>query len=289
VKYAVLSCSGMDKAEGSLAREVAIGLSEKTGADIVCPVHSAHAPARYKKLLAEERLVVIDGCGTRCASKLADALEAKVERKVSIAEELKSRGLSAGTSLRLDAAGLALVREIVDALAADLSAPAAPTALPPASAAASTANWDPATDFYVVVHDKFEFRIPKTGYFFNENDVWLRPDGSRARIGISDYMQQRLTDINYFDPPDLGAVVEQFGEVGTVESAKAAFEVVAPGGGTVIAVNRQATEAAELINEDPYGRGWLVEIELTDWQEEKDLLIDGAAYAKTVERKAAEG
>lgn len=287
MKYAVLPCSGMDKAEGSLAREAAIRFAEKTGADIVCPVHSTRAPARYKKLLAEDRLVVVDGCGTRCASKLTDALEAKAERKISISDELKARDLSPGSSLRLDAADLVLVNEIVDKLVADLSAPAG-QAPGTATSAEPADSWTAPTDFQIVVYEKFEFRIPKTEYFFNENDVWVRPAGSRARIGISDYMQQRLTDISYFDPPKIGAVVEQFGEVGSVESAKAVFELVSPASGTVTAVNEEVTEAPELINEDPYGRGWLVEVELSTWEEDKELLIDGAAYAKTVEQKAAE-
>ena len=66
-------------------------------------------------------------------------------------------------------------------------------------------DWEPPNDFAVVVHDKYEFHIPKNDYFFNENDVWARLSGDRARVGISDYMQQRLTDVNYFDPPDVGA------------------------------------------------------------------------------------
>jgi glycine cleavage system H protein len=282
MKYAILSCSGMDKAEGSFAREVAIGLAEKTGGEIICPVLLNRTPARYKKLLAEGSLVLIDGCGTRCAGKLAAALEAKAERKLVIADALKARGVSSGTSLRLTPEEVALA----DAIATELlvEAQSAPEAL----AAAAGVGWKAPEDFVVVVHDKYEFRIPKTEYFFNENDVWARVAGSRARVGISDYMQQRLTDINYFDPPVLGATIEQFGEVGEVESTKAVFELVSPVGGVVTAVNNEVAQAPELINEDPYGRGWLAELELTSWEEDKELLIGGDEYAKTVERKAEE-
>jgi len=294
VKYAVLSCSGMDKAEGSFAREVAIRFAEKTGAGIVCPVLLNRTATRYKKLLAEEALVIVDGCGTRCASKLTAGLDARVERKISIADALKARGLSPGTSLRLEPADLTLVETIVDDLIAGLAAP--PTS--PAFASVDAQEqaefdsgayiWESPNDFAVVVHDKYEFRIPKNDYFFNENDVWVRPLGDRARVGISDYMQQRLTDVNYFDPPEIGARVEQFGEVGSVESVKAVFEVISPVGGRVVAVNEAVTDTPELVNEDPYGRGWLAELELTDWQGERELLLGGADYAKTVEAKAAE-
>lgn len=280
MKYAILSCSGMDKVEGSLAREVAIRFLEKTGGEIICPVRLNRTPAHYKKVLAEDPLIVIDGCGTRCASKLAAVLGAKSERKLSISDALKARGESLEASLRLDPAGVALAEAIVEDLIAALNAPLAPTE--------AGVEWEAPQDFLVVVHDKYEFRIPKDQYFINENDVWARPLGDRARVGISDYMQQRLTDINYFDPPQIGAVVEQFGELGSVKSTKAAYEIVSPVSGRVVAVNQEVMDVPELVNEDPYGRGWLVEVELADWQEDKQLLLDAAKYADSVERKAAE-
>ena len=143
------------------------------------------------------------------------------------------------------------------------------------------------SDFLVVVHDKYEFRIPSSGFFFNENDVWVQVAGSRARVGISDYMQQRLTDISFVDPPEVGTAIEQFGEVGSVESTKASFELVSPVSGTVVRVNEAVEDMPESINEDPYG-SWIAELELTSWEEDQALLIDGPAYAADVERKAAE-
>ena len=112
--------------------------------------------------------------------------------------------------------------------------------------------------------------------------------GDRARVGISDYLQQQLTDIQYFDPPPIGAPVEQFGTLGEVESTKAIFELIAPASGTVVAVNDVVVEESPgLINEDPYGAGWLVEVELSAWAEDTELLLDGPAYADTVGPKAA--
>jgi len=64
-----------------------------------------------------------------------------------------------------------------------------------------------------VTHDKFVFRIPAADYLFNENDCWVRIIDGIARIGISDYMQQRLTDIGFFTPPEIGVEIEQFGEL----------------------------------------------------------------------------
>jgi glycine cleavage system H protein len=100
-------------------------------------------------------------------------------------------------------------------------------------------------------------------------------------------MQQRLTDVSFVDAPPVGTAVEQFGEVGCVESTKATFEVVSPVSGTVVRVNEALDDAPESINADPYG-SWIAELELASWDEDRTLLIDGPAYAADVEHKAAE-
>ena len=97
--------------------------------------------------------------------------------------------------------------------------------------------------------------MPKEGYFVQRERPLGAREGEQARVGISDYLQQQLTDIYYFDPPTLGTVVEQFGELGAVESTKAVFEIVAPVSGTVVAVNEEVVRHPDLINEDPYGAG----------------------------------
>lgn len=285
MKRAVLCCSGMDKAEGSLAREVAIRLAEETGAEIVCPVVLNRAPSRYNKALSENSLIVIDGCATRCASKLAAAAETKPARKVLVSDAVKKSGRTLAPELRLGADALELARAIVDDIkTADTVASEEARG---AEEALAEVKFESPSDFTVVVHDKYEFRIPSTGYFFNANDVWAQVAGSRARVGISDYMQQRLTDITYVDPPEIGTTIGQFDELGTVESTKATFEIVSPVSGTVVGINEAVTDAPELINADPYG-SWIVELELTAWKEDCGLLVDAPAYALDVERKAAE-
>ena len=77
MKWALLSCNGMDKPEGALAREVGMQMAEATAGEIICPVLLNRAVARYKDVLAADSLIVIDGCGTRCASKLATQVGVK--------------------------------------------------------------------------------------------------------------------------------------------------------------------------------------------------------------------
>jgi len=280
MKHAILSCTGLDKPEGSVAREVAIRAADATGSEIICPVLLNRAPARYKKALSDSALIVVDGCSTRCATKFATRLEAKVHRKVLVSDAARASGQALESTLSLGPNGLALAQSIVDELVRNLNAPTA-TAEP-------VADFETPTEYLVVTHDKFEFRIPVVDYVFNENDVWARVLDGVARVGISDYMQQKLTDISYFDPPRVGGVVEQFGELGSLESAKAVFEIISPISGTVTAVNPAVIDNPGLINEDPSGAGWLVEMKLTAWPQDQELLLDPAAYAEIVKRKAAE-
>lgn len=280
MKHAILACNGLDKPEGSVAREVAIRAAEATESEMICPVLLNRAPARYKKVLADRSLIVVDGCSTRCASKLATGLGAKVERKALVSDALKASGKPLESALRLQPDGLTLAQSIVDELIRSLNAPAV-TPEP-------VAEFEAPTEYLVVTHDKFEFRIPVVDYAFNENDVWVRVLDGVARVGISDYMQQKLTDISYFEPPKTGVAVDQFGELGSVESAKATFEIISPVSGTVVRVNPAVVETPGLINEDPYGTGWLVEIKLADFKQDQTLLVDAAAYAEVVKRKAAE-
>jgi glycine cleavage system H protein len=280
VKRAILSCNGLDKPEGSVAREVAIRAAGMTEMEIICPVLLNRAPARYKRTLGESSLVVVDGCSTRCGTKLASRLDARVDRRVLVSDAVKASGRRLASPLSLGPDGLALAQAIVDELVHNLDTHAAATA--------SETAFEPPTEYLVVVHDKFEFRIPAVDYLFNENDVWVRAMDDRARIGVSDYIQQKLTDISYFDPPKSDASVEQFDELGSLESAKAVLEVISPAGGVIAAVNPAVIANPGLINEDPYGAGWLVELKLSNWARDQELLIDPAAYAESVNRKAAE-
>lgn len=281
-RYSILACNGLDKPEGCVARELALEAAAAVGAELVCPVLLNRAPARYRKLLDETELVVVDGCATRCASRLAIQAATPVGRRVLVSDALKATGRSLDCSLRLGPGDLDLARDLARRLVADLAKPE-PEA-PPSGAP----EFEPPSEFLTVAHDKFEFRFPAVDYWFNENDVWVRIEDGVARIGLSDYLQQRMTDIYLFEPPETGARVEAFGELGTVESAKAAFEVIAPAGGQILAINLAVVANPGLVNEDPYGAGWLVEMRLADWGQDLALLLDPAAYAETVRRKAAE-
>lgn len=281
MKCAVLVCSGLDKPLGSLAREVAVCAAEQAECEIVCPVLLNNSPGRYETELKDLPLAVVDGCGTRCATKLATQLGLKISRRMLLSEAVKELGETLESDMRLSPEARALALK----LALQLTADEAEAELAPETEA--VAFPEPA-DFLKVTHDKFVFPIPAEGDLFNENDVWVQVIGARARVGITDYMQQSLTDITFFDAPEVGREVEQFDDLGAVESAKAVFDVISPVGGRVVAVNAALEETPELINEAPYAGGWLVELELADFEADRELLLTAEEYAVKVKQKAEE-
>ncbi len=112
---------------------------------------------------------------------------------------------------------------------------------------------------------------------YSEDHEWVRVDGGRVRVGITDYAQDALGDIVFVDLPDVGAEVEAGGKLGEVESTKSVSEIYAPVAGTIVAVNEGLTDGPETMNQDPYGAGWICELELASGADPAALL-DAAAY-----------
>jgi glycine cleavage system H protein len=106
---------------------------------------------------------------------------------------------------------------------------------------------------------------------------WARLDGDEATLGITWFAQDALGELVHFEPPEEGAQVTKDASYGEVESVKAVSEVIAPLSGEVVEVNRKVVDEPEIVNDDPYGGGWLVRIRLTD-PGEADSLLDVEAY-----------
>ena len=117
---------------------------------------------------------------------------------------------------------------------------------------------------------------------YQDSHEWIRVEGDEAVIGITDYAQSELNDIVYVDLPEIGDTFAKGDEFGSVESVKAASELYIPAGGEVIAINEQLQEAPELVNEDAFGKGWMIRIRLSDSYELEDLL-DMDEYRSQVE------
>ncbi len=116
---------------------------------------------------------------------------------------------------------------------------------------------------------------------YTESHEWVKVEDGTARVGITDYAQKKLGDVVYVELPDVGKKVKRGDVIVTVESVKAAESVYAPVSGEVREVNREVVSSPGIINQDPYGKGWLVVIEFAG-RGELEGLLDPAAYAKLV-------
>jgi len=111
---------------------------------------------------------------------------------------------------------------------------------------------------------------------YTKDHEWVRVEGSRVRIGITDYAQDALGDVVFVQVPEAGATVEAGTTISEVESTKSVSEIYAPVTGSVAAVNAELADAPERLNEDPYGEGWICELEVSDLGQLDDLLdVDG--------------
>ena len=125
--------------------------------------------------------------------------------------------------------------------------------------------------------------VPEDLRYSSEHE-WARrlDDESRVRVGITDFAQDSLGDVVFVDLPAIGTSVTANEAVGELESTKSVSEMYAPVSGTIVAINEVLAETPQLLNDDPYGDGWLCEIEMTD-PSELDALMDAVGYTALTE------
>lgn len=118
--------------------------------------------------------------------------------------------------------------------------------------------------------------IPEDLRYHNEHE-WVRLDGQRVTLGISDFAQDALGDVVFVDLPKVDAEITANQEIGEVESTKATSSLYSPVGGTILQVNDALQDHPEYLNQDPYGKGWIAVIELTD-PADVDALMTASQY-----------
>ena len=119
---------------------------------------------------------------------------------------------------------------------------------------------------------------------YSEEHEWVAVDGAQARIGITDFAQDSLGDVVYVELPDVGAAVVTGGSIAEVESTKSVSDLFAPVSAKVVAVNSDLDGNSQLVNSDPYGAGWLLDLEVDSDSYEQDFaaLLDAEAYRATL-------
>lgn len=124
--------------------------------------------------------------------------------------------------------------------------------------------------------------IPQELRYTKEHE-WVRVEGNRVVVGITDFAQEELGDVVFVELPEIGAAVEAVGTFGVVESVKAVSDLYAPVSGTVVETNTELEERPELVNASPYGEGWMIVMEATHLEELQDLL-SAADYQRYLEQ-----
>lgn len=119
---------------------------------------------------------------------------------------------------------------------------------------------------------------------YHKEHTWARVSGNKATIGITFHAQKALGDIVYIDLPEIDTSAEANSEISEIESTKATSSVISPVSGTVIEINEDLSDTPEIINEDPYDKGWIAVIEMSS-PEEVDDLMDAEDYGKIVEEE----
>jgi glycine cleavage system H protein len=124
--------------------------------------------------------------------------------------------------------------------------------------------------------------VPQDLRYTKEHE-WVRIEGDLATVGITDYAAEQLGDIVFVELPEIGRAATQFTAVGVIESVKAVSDLFAPIGGEVVEANAELSTMPELLNTDPYGKGWMLRIRLTDPAQIEGLLDAPAYEALTAE------
>jgi glycine cleavage system H protein len=133
--------------------------------------------------------------------------------------------------------------------------------------------------------DKFIFRVA-TDRLYSSEGIWARCEGNRVRVGLTDYLQQRGGDATFVHVKSLGTKLAGGDEFAELETIKANQSLFMPVSGTIAEVNSNLNQTPEIINEDPYGKGWLAVIETADWESDRAKLLDPQDYLSAMRSQA---
>lgn len=143
------------------------------------------------------------------------------------------------------------------------------------------------TEYLETTVDKFVFKV-KQGCWYIENGVWVQLEDGLARVGLTDYVQQSNGDMAFIEVQPVGTVFHQGDELANIETVKVTVSMPSPVSGTIRQVNEELDASPELVNQDPYGAGWLALIELSDWEAEKATLLTAEQYLEVMRGQAEE-
>jgi glycine cleavage system H protein len=143
---------------------------------------------------------------------------------------------------------------------------------------------EPETEIKFTV-DKFIFRFPRN-LLYSSDGLWITQENEAIRIGMSDFLQQRNGDIAFATVAEQGSELNAGDEIASIETVKVNFSLPAPMKGAVIEANASLQDSPELINQDPYGRGWLAILQPENLKRDLDTLLTAEAYSEQARQQA---
>ncbi|MGY5853543.1 MAG: putative zinc-binding protein [Candidatus Thorarchaeota archaeon] len=268
-KY-IIPCAGYDRPGGKVSRAVAEKLAEDRE-DVVIGSMGAlfkERPGEMRDYRTSE-IICLDGCGTKCSSELAltrgrdDIAVLSVPDIVGSVEDFDEK-----------------VKQMVDVVTSELNKRTPKTS--------STVVKEPTREIAYLEEkfDKFTLRVAE-GLKYSDNDFWVWDEGDYVRVGVSDFLQQMMSDVYFVELVEPGTHVDIFDDAGAMESTKIMVEIIVPLSGTIIESNSTLEDSPEFINESPYDRGWLYRIRPDDI-DELELLRDASDYMAHALTKAKE-
>ena len=123
--------------------------------------------------------------------------------------------------------------------------------------------------------------------YYNQNHLWVRIQGTRGTVGVTDYAQREMGEVLFVDLPEEGSQVEKNDVFGSLESSKTVAELRCPVSGEIVSINKDLEEEPSLVNDDPCGNGWLIKVEIDDPNELEDM-INAADYEELLEQQDEE-
>jgi glycine cleavage system H protein len=143
------------------------------------------------------------------------------------------------------------------------------------------------TEYLQTSVDKFTFKVA-TDRFYNAEGIWAKQEGQHVRIGLSDFLQQRSGDIAFAEVKPEGKTLAFGDEVAVIETIKVNISLSSPVSGKILEVNPDMETAPEVINLDPFEKGWVAVIEASDWGADQTRLLDAPAYFTKMKKEAEE-
>jgi glycine cleavage system H protein len=258
-KY-ILPCAGYDRPGGKISRLVADYLLTSDSQITIGSIGAlaSERPGEIKNLRSSSA-ICIDGCSMKCASKILEKYNTR---------EFESIEVSAISDLK-DSDEEEQVQIIVDRISQLWETQSLDTPK-------SVDNDYSEENYLTEMVDKFILRVKK-GLFYSDNDFWVHQEDDLVRIGITDILQQMVSDVYFVELADVGTRVEFGDELGSFESTKIAMEILTPISGTVVETNPLLEDNPEYLNEYPYDKGWLYIIRPDDI-EELELLKTANEY-----------